>query len=127
MLVGARVDLAAVGEDDLRGDEVVDRHPVQPSLRGDAAAEGEPGHAGLRDDAPGRGEAEGLGDRVDVGPGGPALHVHRAPGVVDAHGAHRREVDDDAVVDGGRAGDVVAAAAHGERQVVLGGEADRDG
>ena len=38
-----------------------------------------------------------------------------------------REVDDEAVVDDGGAGDVVAAAADGERQSVLGGEADRGG
>jgi hypothetical protein len=47
-------------------------------------------------------------------------------GVIDADSAHRREVDDEAVVDDGGARDVVAAAADGERKPVLGSEADRD-
>ena len=46
---------------------------------------------------------------------------------VEAHRAHRRQVDHEAVVDDGGAGDVVAAAADGERQRVLGGEADGRG
>jgi hypothetical protein len=37
VLVGARTDAAAVGEDDLGGDEIVDRHAVQAALMGDAA------------------------------------------------------------------------------------------
>jgi hypothetical protein len=43
------------------------------------------------------------------------------------HAAHRRQVDDQAVVDDGRAGDVVPTAAHGQGQPVLRGEPDRAG
>ena len=124
VLVGARADTAAVGEDDLGGDEVVDGHPVAPALVGDAAAERQAGHAGLGHDPAGSGEPERRGDAIDVGPRGAALHVHGSIGGVDADAAHRREVDDEAVVDEGGACDVVAAAADGERQLVLGGEAD---
>jgi hypothetical protein len=123
VLVGAGADLAPVGEDDVGGDEVVDRHPVAPALVRDAAAERQAGHPGLGHDPAGGGEAEGGGDAVDVGPRRAALHVDGAVGVhVDA--AHRRQVDHQAVVDHGGAGDVVAAAADGERQPLLPGEAD---
>ena len=47
------------------------------------------------------------------------------PRGVEADVAHRRQVDDQAVVHEGGAGDVVPAAADGERQAVLGREADR--
>jgi hypothetical protein len=124
VLIGAGADSPAVGEDELGGDEVVDRHPVQPALGGHATAQREPGHAGLRHDAAGRREPERLRDAIHVGPGGPALHVHGAPRVVDPDRAHRREVDDDAVVDDGGARDVVSAAADGERELLRGGEAD---
>ena len=124
VLVGARAHLAAVGEDDLGGDEVVDGHPVAPALVGDAAAERQAGDAGLGHDPARGGEPERRGDAVDVGPRRTALHVHGAAGGVDADAAHRRQVDHQAVVDDGGAGDVVPAAADGERQGVLGGEAD---
>ncbi|HWC27071.1 MAG TPA: hypothetical protein VG474_10860 [Solirubrobacteraceae bacterium] len=127
VLVGARADLAAVPEDDLGGDEVVDGHAVAAALVRDTAAEREAGDAGFGHDAARSCEAERRADGIDVGPRGAALHVHGAPGSVDAHAAHRRQVDDQAAVDDGGAGDVVSAAADGERQVVLGGEGDRGG
>ena len=123
VLGGARADRPAVGEDDLGGDEVVDGHAVAPALVGDTAAERQPGHAGLGDDPARSGEAQRRGDPVDVGPRRAALHVHGAAGGVDAHAAHRGQVDHEPVVDDGGAGDVVPAAADGERQSVLGGEA----
>src|SRR5207248_9043868 len=45
-------------------------------------------------------------------------------GWVDANARHRREVDDDAVVNGREAGDAVAAAADGDREIVAAREAD---
>ena len=78
MLVGARADVPAVGEHDLGGDEVVDRHPVAPALVRDAAAQREAGDAGLGHDAARRGEPERRRDAIDVGPRGAALHVHGA-------------------------------------------------
>ena len=123
VLVGARAHTAAVGEDDLGGDEVVDRHAVAAALVGDAAVERQPGDAGLGDDPAGGGQAKRRGHLVDVGPGRAALNVHGARGGVEAHAAHLREIDDQAVVAHGSAGHVVPTAANGERQLVLVGEA----
>ena len=107
--VAARADDAAVCEDDLRRDEVVHRHPVPPALVGHAAAERKPGNAGLGHDAAGSRESERRGDAVDVPPGGAALDVDGLAGWVDPGIAHARQIDHDAVVDEGRARDVVPA------------------
>ena len=123
MLVGTRAHAAAVGEDDLGGDEVVDRHPVAAALVGDTAAERQARDTRLRHDAARRGQSQRRGCAVDVGPGRAALHMDGAAGVIDAHGAHRGEVDDDAVVDRRRARDVVPAAANGQGEPALGREA----
>jgi hypothetical protein len=61
---------------------------------------------------------------VDVGPDGAPAHRRAPSGRVDADAVHAPEVDDDPVVDGREAGDAVAAAADGDRQVVAAGEAD---
>jgi hypothetical protein len=90
----------------------------------DAAAERQPGDPGLGHDPAGGGEAERCRDAVDVSPRRAALHVHGSAGRVDVDRAHRREIDDDAVVGDRRARGVVPAAPNGERQVVLGSEAD---
>jgi hypothetical protein len=111
VLVGARPDLAAVGEDDLGGDEAVDRHLVAPALVGDAAAQRKARHAGLGHHAARSRKPKRRGDAIDVGPRGAALHVDRATGGVDADAAHRRKVDHKAVVDDGGARHVVPAAA----------------
>jgi hypothetical protein len=115
---------AAVGEDDLGGDEVVDRHPVAAALMGDPAAERQPGDSGLRHDPARGGEPQRGGHTIDVGPRRAALHVHGAAGGVETDAAHRRQVDHQAAVDHGCARDVVPAAADRERQRVLRGEAD---
>ena len=77
------------------------------------------------DEAAGRGEAVRLRLVVDVGPDGAAADGRAARLGVDAHAVHRPEVDHDAVVARREAGDAVAAAAHGDRQVVAAREADR--
>ena len=53
----------------------------------------------------------------------PWTQARRALGV-DVDGAHLGQVDDERAVGDGAAGDVVAAAADGERDVVLAGEGD---
>ena len=66
-----------------------------------------------------------VGCRVDLAPGAAAADADGAGLRVDLDRLQRREVDHDAVVDGAEAAAVVAAAADRQRQVVLGGEADR--
>ena len=55
-----------------------------------------------------------VGGGVDQPPGRPALHVHGAARRVDLDRLHRRQIDDDAVVDGAEARSVVPPAAHGD-------------
>src|SRR5690606_29734079 len=121
--VGAGFDQATVGGDDVGFDQVVEREAEAAREVAEAAAEGEPGHAGGRDDAGGRGQAEGMRGVVDVAPERATADARGAGLRVDVDVAHGGEVDDQAAIDGALAGDVVAAAANGEGQIVVAGEA----
>ena len=127
VLVGARADALAAREHHLGREQVVDRQPALAGQVPEAAAEGQAADAGGRDD-PARGrEAVLVGGGVDLAPGAAAADADGAGLRVDLDRLHRREVDHDPVVDGAEAAAVVAAAADRQRQVVLGGEADRPG
>src|SRR5262249_9596146 len=121
--VGGCPDGPAVGGDHLGGQQVVDGESVLAHEEADAAAEGEPGDAGVADDAAGGGQTVGLRLVVDITPKRTALHPGRATGGVDPHGPHRGEVDDESVVAHGGTGHVVTAAAYGDLEVVVAGEA----
>ena len=82
----------------------------------DAAVQGQAGDAGRRDDAAGHREAEELRLAVDVAPGRAALGPHRLRRGIDVDAAHLREVDHEAAVVDGVAGDVVAAAFDRQQQ-----------
>ena len=84
-----------------------------------------PAIAGGRDEPAGDGEPEGLRLVVEVAPLHAALGARGAALGVDADALHRREVDDDAAVGGREAGDAVAAAAHGDLEVLAARELDR--
>ncbi len=125
VLVGAGGDEAAVREDDIRREQVIDGQPVLAGQVPDAAAERQAadagaGHGSRRDRQP-----EGVGGVVHVGPGGAALDARRAGDRVDAHALHAPEVEHEAAVYAGEAGAVVAAAANRELHAVLAGEGDR--
>lgn len=125
----ARGDLTAVREDHVDGEQVVDRQAEPAGEVAQATAEGEPADPRGRDDAARCREAVGVGGAVDLSPGGPAADGGGA-GVavdVDVDVAQAPQVDDHAVVDRAQAGAVVAAAAYGQRRVVVAGEADRPG
>ena len=89
------------------------------------AAGGEAGDAGRGHQTAGHGEPELLGLGVQVLPGAAGLRGHPPAAGVDLDALHQREVQHDAVVDGGEAGDRVAAAADGQRQSLAAGEVDR--
>ncbi len=119
VLVGGRTHDLAAGGHQLGGVQVVAAEAVLASQPPDAAAERESGHAGLRDQSGRRREPEGLGRGVHVAPDRAALHLRQASLRVDLDGIHRRQVDHDAAFTGRRAGDVVPAAANGERHAGL--------
>jgi hypothetical protein len=87
--------------------------------------ERQPADPGRADDAARRREAERVRRMVDVAPRATALDAHAARLRIDADAAHRRQVDDQAVVAQAQAPAVVAPAAHGEQQPVLAREAHR--
>src|SRR5436190_446280 len=119
-----RDDLAAVGGDDLGLHEVVASEAelaLEPTA---AAAEREAADAGGRDPAAGDGESVLLGGGVDRPPRRPALDAGDALVRVDVDAVHGAEVDADAGVDDGGAGDTMAAAVDGERDVLLTGDID---
>ena len=90
-----------------------------------AAAERQAGNTGQRDHAERRGQTEGLSLPVHIAQGAAALGPHSLAPQVDAHAGHQREIDHQAAVAHGIAGHVVAAAAHGEKQVVIAGKVER--
>jgi hypothetical protein len=79
----------------------------------------------VADDAAGRGKPVRLRCVVDFPPQGTALDESRALDGIDQDGAHRREIDHDAVVANSSTGDIVTAASHGDLQGVIAGETDR--
>ena len=108
-----------VGGDDLGRDEVVAREADAARQVADAAAEREPADAGRRDDAAGRREAVGVRRVVEHAPRRAALGARRLRLGIDVNVRHAGQVDDDRVVGGAEAGDAVAAAAHGQVELVL--------
>ena len=49
---------------------------------------------------------------------GPPLGMRRAFGRIDPHALHPRQVNDEATIADGVAGDVMTASAHGHQQIV---------
>ena len=90
----------------------------------DPAAEGQPANAGVGD-VPGRaGQPVRLGLAVQLPEQCAAGRRGHPPVGVDLDPGHRREVDHQAVVAGREPGVAVAAAAHGDQQVVVAGDTD---
>jgi hypothetical protein len=127
VLVGTRLHEASVREDDLRGQQVVDREAVAAGEVAVAAAQGQPCDASGRDDPGGDREPVVLRGGIDLAPEGTAADAHRAGCRVDRDLLQRREVDDHTVVDAPEAAAVVATAPHGDAQVVVACEGDHRG
>src|SRR2546430_1288361 len=85
----------------------------------EAAAQRRAADAGVADEAPGAREAMLLGRRVALGPGRAAA-ADRPPRLgVDRDRAHPAQVDHQPVVADPEAGEVVAAAANGDVELVV--------
>ena len=127
MRILAGRDLAAIGRDDLDGDEGVDGQAVLADEPADPATEGQAGDADRSGVAERRREPVGRdGDRVLAGgqaglrPGEPALGI-------DVETLHRAEVEDDAAVIRAVAGEAVPAAADRQLEAGLAGQDDGPG
>lgn len=117
----------AVGRDQVDREEVVDGEAVLAHEVAEPAAEGEAAEAGVADDAAGGGEAVRLGGAVELSEQHPASGRRCARLWVDSHRLHVREIDHEAPVAHGVAGDGMAAAAHRHLEVVFTSKADRGG
>jgi hypothetical protein len=56
---------------------------------------------------------------IDVAGGAACTHSHRPVLGVDPHAPHRRQVDDQAVIDAAQTGTIVPAAANGDGELVV--------
>ena len=114
-----------VGGHDVYGEQVVDGKAVlaaQPAL---PPAEGQPGDAGRRDGAHRRRQAEGLRLAVELAPEHARLGTDRPGDGIDADALHARQVEHQAAVTDGLAGDVMPTAPYRDEQVVLACELHR--
>src|SRR5688500_137899 len=118
------VQQRAVRDDDVGAHQMVDGHAVLAREPAETAAEREAGNTGGGVDAERDRERIPLRDRVELGERAAGLDHGNLVAGVDVHVLHQRQVDDDAAVAECAAGNVVAAAAHGDEQLVLSGEAD---
>ena len=118
-------DETAVGQNQVRFEQIIRREPVLAAEVTVTAAQREPGDAGGRDDPEWHGLTEGLGRVIDVAGRAARAHSHRLVLGVDPHALHRRQVDDQAVVDAAETRAIVAAAANGDRELVVPAEIDR--
>ena len=109
----------AVGEDDVRLEQVVDGQAVLARQVPHAATEGESGDTGRRDDAEGYGETVGMGGVVDVAGGAAGGDAHGAVLDVHADPAHPGQVDHQPVVHAAEPRPVVASAADRDFQAGL--------
>jgi hypothetical protein len=111
--IGVRHQQAAVRSHHLGRDQAVDGEAVLPLEPAAAAAEGQPADARVREPPAGHREPEGLCLAIELtpvgaasAPGGASLRVHADP-------VHPPEVDHQAAVHDGVAGDGMAAASDG--------------
>jgi hypothetical protein len=127
MLLLVRAQRRAIRGHHLGGEHVVTRESAAAHQMPQAAAQGETGDARGRDQPSRRGQLVPLGGLVEDTPGDAPSSPGPASPDVDLDGLHRREIDDEAVVAGRVAGDVVGAAADSNAKPGVGGELHRNG
>ena len=114
----------AVRGDDVRREKVVARQPVLAAQLAEAAAERQSADAGIAVDTHCRGKAKRLGRRVELAENEACFGAGGAPLRVDLNAFHAGQIDHQPALAHGAAGDVVAAAAHGDQQAVVASKVD---
>ena len=112
MLVLAHTNDAAIGKDEIRGAQVVERQAVLRHQPAQASTEREAGNTGTADDAASGRQSVQLRLAIEFLPQHPTLRSNGPSGQVDVNPLHRRQIDHQAVVDHRPAGHVVPAAAN---------------
>jgi hypothetical protein len=122
VLLLVRAQRRAVRGHHLGGEQIVTRKSAAAHQMPQATAQGETGDARGRDQPTRCGQPVPLGGLVEDTPGDSPSRLGPASPDVDLDGLHRRQVDDDAVVTGRVAGDVVGAAADSNAKPGVGSE-----
>jgi hypothetical protein len=125
ILIVARSHQAAVGQNDVGRQQIVDRQPQAARQVAEATAQGQTTHSGRRDHASRRGHAERVGRVVDVTPRGAASDPGDPLVRVDHNVLHHRQVDDQTAVHRAEARNAVAATPNREVQSPVPGGGDR--
>ena len=115
----------AIGEDDLGGEQRIDRQAVVAHEPPDAAAERQPADAGVRDLPPGHREPVLLAHSVELAQQRTASDPHDGASRIDLDAVQGPQVDAQRAVTQRAPGDRVASAAHRERQACATRRADR--
>jgi hypothetical protein len=88
MFVGAGCDKAAIGEDHVNAQQVVDRQAQCTREVAGASAQRQSTDAGCRNETTGRGQPEDMGGMVYLAPGAAAFDASGARGRIDANPFH---------------------------------------
>jgi hypothetical protein len=124
MLRRASSDEPAIGQHDIRFEQVVDRQTEAASQVANASAQGDATDAGGRDTAAWRGESEGMRRMVHITQRRSPFNPNCAGIGIDANTLHQREIDDKSIIDETETGTAVAATANRDSHVVLASEID---
>ncbi len=117
-----RCDKAAIGQDNIRLEQVVDRKAVLARKVSGAPAEGEARDAGGRDDSKGHGQAECVGGVVNVARRAARIHPNPSSRRIYAHALHHRQVDHQTVVAAAESGAIVTTAPDSDEQTLVASE-----
>ena len=125
VVIGACRDDAVIGQHKLDRQQIVESERVLGHQPANPTPEGEATDARCRNHAAGRRKAMQLSLPVKQIPGEAALGTGRTSLGIDMHPGHRRQIDQHAAVDRRQPGNVVAATAHGDIELMLTRHSDR--
>src|SRR5262249_47329830 len=120
----ARVDEASVSENDVYGQQVIDRESVFAREPAEAAAKRKARDTRVGVGPTSRRQPEGLRFMVELAPAQAGLRPGGTGYRVNAHSLHAREIEDEAVVTCREAGNVMGAATYRDLQSVFTREVD---
>ena len=118
-------DKTAVGQDNVRFEQVINREAVLAREVPGAPADGEARDAGGRDDAKWHGQSERVGGMIDIAGRAASINPNGSACRIYVHALHHREVDHQSVVATAKARAIVAASTDGDKQALVAAEVYR--
>jgi hypothetical protein len=125
VLAFAGRDKTAVGQDNVRFEQVINRGAVLTREVPGAPADGEARNAGGRNDAKWHSQSERVGGMIDVAGRAASINPNGSACRFYAHAFHNREVDHQSVVATAKARATVAASTDGDKQALVAAEVHR--